>query len=524
MRNAPHRTVAVVGDVILAKKVNAEVASRGPLALLGDLRPLLSADLGIANLESVATVAGTRHQKRGTVPVHFRSRPETLAVLAAAGIDAVATANNHVGDYGPSAMLEQAAYLDTMGIAHPGSGSTLESAREPAFLDAGRGVTVALFSADTTEPDYAAEADRPGTSYLPLDDLEAWDRTFRGAIAQARHQAHAVLFAVHWGGDWNEQPSRDKQALGHLLIEMGVDAVLGSNAHVLQGIERYAHGVVIHDASHLLAPFDRSSASAVFTLRVGTGGVSGVKVHPIVVEAGGRGARMAAGAESAEILDRLTELSASLGTVLRDGVVRVPHARSRKAPTAVAAPSVTVQAPMVPRPATSPPPETLVSAVPAGARIEPMSFGPLRLVGLSLPRSRYIGPEPVDLDLYWTAPATVPADLRITVRGRPNGSTVDWLSDHEPCDWAWPTSRWVPGQIYHDRVQLRPPQEARSFAGAASVIAGMWDPLNVSVSVNQGEDEVASSGTVQRVRMGVANALLAGALLLGLLSAILLDV
>jgi hypothetical protein len=524
MRNVPRRTIAVVGDLILAKAVNAEAASRGPKALLADLHPLRDADLAIANLECVATAAGTRHEKRNPVPVHFRSRPETLAVLAAAGIDAVTTANNHVGDYGPLAILEQAAYLDGMGIAHPGSGSTSHGASAPAFLDAGGGIAVALFSVDTTEPDYAARRGRPGTCYVPIDDHDTWSRTFRAAIARARRQAHVVLFAVHWGDDWAGQPSREKRSLGRLLIDMGVDAVLGTNAHVLQGIEQYAGGVIINDLGHVLTPFDRSSPSAVFTLRVGGGGVSAVEVHPIVVEARGRGARMASAEERAAGLDRLAELSAQLGTELRDGVVRLPHGRKRAAPSVSSAPSATIAFPGVPRPAAAPPPGCLVPAVPAAAEIEPLAFGPLRLIGLSLPRGRYIGPEPVDVDLYWTASAPIGADLRILVRGRPDGPRSEWLSEHEPCDWAWPTSRWVPGQIYHDRVQLRPPPDARSIAGAASVIAGIWDPIDLSVSVIKGSDEVASSGTVHRVRLGIANALLVGALLLALLSAILLDV
>lgn len=524
MPDMPRRTIAVVGDLILAKAVNAEVASRGPHALLADLHPLREADLAIANLESVATAAGTRHEKRNPVPVHFRSRPETLAVLAAAGIDAVTTANNHVGDYGPLAILEQAAYLDGMGIAHPGSGSTPHTASAPAFLDAGGGITIALFSVDTTEPDYAASPGRPGTCYVPIDDHDTWSRTFRPAIARARRQANVVLFAVHWGDDWADQPSREKSSLGRLLIDMGVDAVLGSNAHVLQGLEQYAGGVIFNDLGHVLTPFEQSSPSAVFTLRVGSAGVSAVEVHPIVVEARGRGARMASPDERAVALDRIAELSAQLGTELRDGVVSLPKGRKRTAPRVAPEPPATVAFRRVPRPAAAPPPGSLVHAVPAAAKIEPLAFGPLRLVGLSVPRRRYIGPEPVDVDLYWTAAAPVGADLRIRMRGRPDGPRSEWLSEHEPCDWAWPTSRWVPGQIYHDRVQLRPPSDARSIAGAASVIAGIWDPIDLSVTVIRDNDEVASSGTVHRVRMGIANALLVGALLLALLSAILLDV
>src|SRR3712207_8884617 len=51
-----------------------------------------------------------------------RSRPELLAVFAAAGIDVVCTANNHSGDYGSAALLEQGRVLDGMNLGHAGSG------------------------------------------------------------------------------------------------------------------------------------------------------------------------------------------------------------------------------------------------------------------------------------------------------------------------------------------------------------------------------------------------------------------
>ena len=59
-------------------------------------------------------------------------------------------------------------------------------------------------------------------------------------IAAARELAHVVLVAVHWGDNYVEEPAKQQKIrLGHALIRSGADAILGSSAHVLQGIEIY---------------------------------------------------------------------------------------------------------------------------------------------------------------------------------------------------------------------------------------------------------------------------------------------
>ncbi len=96
--------VTVVGDIMLGRRV--ATAPRPP-KVAGDpaapLRPLqrrlAGADLTIGNLESTLSDAGRPRQGDDS----FAADPAALKGLADAGFDVLSLANNHTGDYGPTA-------------------------------------------------------------------------------------------------------------------------------------------------------------------------------------------------------------------------------------------------------------------------------------------------------------------------------------------------------------------------------------------------------------------------------------
>jgi hypothetical protein len=90
--------------------------------------------------------------------------------------------------------------------------------------------------------------------------------------------------------------------------------------------------------------------------------------------------------------------------------------------------------------------------------MEPVELGPLTLVGLRVHPEQIVGRQLLWVESYWTAATPPDADYWISTRlVSPEGRSPTWLSDHEPCDWAWPTSRWKPGIIYRDYHGVRPP-------------------------------------------------------------------
>ncbi len=400
-------------------------------------------------------------------------------MLTEAGIDMVATANNHSGDYGPDALMEQQGLLNAAGIAHAGSGRNLEAALRPAFRQAGS-VRVALFSLDATQPRFAATATRAGAAWLSLDDPAAWTAMLAPRIAAACQDTDVVLVAVHWGANLETEPSQAEIAVGHAIVDAGADAILGTSAHVLQGIEVYRGRPILHDAGDLLFDSIRNdfADSGVFSLTLGAQGVEEVVFTPIGVGFGF--SKQLAGERAEAVSKRFAEQCRALGTEtvpISGGrcVVRLsPPERpaSGGEPRTAVAPPVSRPAAIV-GPALAPRPEWLVDAVPIDAQMAPLEIGPLRLLGLRCIPRQIVRRRMLWVESFWTLDAPVAADLRVQFRAMPMRSTTmpPWgeAMDHDPCDWMWPTSRWEPGRIYRDRYGLRPPRPSLMESDALQI-------------------------------------------------------
>lgn len=492
-------TIAFGGDVSLGRHVNLVAARDGSSAPLEAVDELRAADLALVNIESVEASAGERTSKEGLNPVYFRGRPETLAVLRDAGIDVVTTANSHSGDYGVDALLERQDHLAAMGIAGPGSGVDRASACAPAYVEI-RGIVIAIFSFDTSQPAFAAGEGTPGTCHVALGNIDAIRSMYEPLLLDARERAHVVLVAPHWGVEFEHEPSRSKREAGRLLIDLGADAVLGSHAHLTQGVELHDGRPILHDAGNLLLSFDEPNEAALFELSVTVEGIQRIELVPLVAERGWT--RRASEAEAAEIEAAFARRSMDLGTEVRERQVDLDPA-GRPAPTRDAPISQSTPGPS-PAAITRPPPECLVSEVPEGAAIEPIEVGPMTLIGVRARSEVRLLSGVVWVESYWRSDARLDRHLMLSSRGVPvERFGWIWYGEHEPCDWAWPTSRWVPGVIYRDEMMLRPPPALRSLAGGLARAAGLGSPISVSMGLTDGEQSLAQTSVLLQVPYGV---------------------
>lgn len=453
------------GDVNLGRRQHYRLAELGETGTLR-IPALQEADLRIVNLECVVATQGEQGTPKGEGgPYYYRARPDMLRILAAANIDVVATANNHSGDYGPQALLEQATWLDGAGIAHVGTGAQREAAFAPVVRRAGA-LNVAVFSIDATQPRFAADADTPGSAYLPLKDAASWQAQMAPRIQAARAQAHVVLVAVHWGRNLAERPDADELVAGRGLIDAGADAVLGASAHVLQGIEIYRDRPILHDAGDLLFDSVRSDLgpSGVFRLELDHDGVRRVAFVPVGV---GFGFSEQLEGQAAHAVTRaFADKCLALGTRLvltRDGGAHVdltPPARKRADLAPASAPAAPARAGAAPGayPIAA---AWTVASVPEDAHIPPVTLGPLTLLGVRLGPTLITQRRMLWVESFWRCDAPPREDIRLDLRAvpvRPSRMGA-WGRgmDHDPCDWMMPTSRWEPGVIYRDFYGLRPP-------------------------------------------------------------------
>src|SRR5690606_5246076 len=109
-----------------------------------------------------------------------------------------------------------------------------------------KGLNIALFSLDTTQPRFAATDTEPGIAYFDPQNLDYIKKDFSKLLQQTHQQAHVVLVALHYGANNKLRPTAQDRAVAHALIDAGADAVLGASAHRLQGIEIYKGRPIIH--------------------------------------------------------------------------------------------------------------------------------------------------------------------------------------------------------------------------------------------------------------------------------------
>ena len=243
--------LVAVGDLIPHQDVQRAALQAGGWApLWEDLTPLLrEADLGFVNLETpVAPGSG-----RPGVPFVFNAPAELPGALKATGFTVLSCANNHAYDQGRRGLGETLARLEQSGLVPLGAGPAPEAAMAPRILER-KGFRVAFLAfTDLLNGLPARRQGDPLVARLGADAL--------GAVASARSTAHAVVVSVHWGNEYERQPSRRQRDCAARLVAAGADLVLGHHPHVLQPVEEVEaggrKGIVAFSLGNFLSNQDR---------------------------------------------------------------------------------------------------------------------------------------------------------------------------------------------------------------------------------------------------------------------------
>lgn len=237
-------TLAFTGDVMFGRTVNSHMLTTTshdlyPFTYTADF--LRGFDLTIGNLECVISKLGNPLPKLYT----FRGDPQAYDRLLNAGFDLVSVANNHSGDYGKAAFLDELLALPTHGITPIGGGQNKQQAHAPV-LKTVHGTTLAFLAYDEIEPySFAATATTPGHAWLNEVDL-------RQNIAQARASANFVIVFVHWGIEYLNSLTAHQRFLAQVAIDAGADLVVGAHPHVIEPYEMYKDKLIIYSLGNFV--------------------------------------------------------------------------------------------------------------------------------------------------------------------------------------------------------------------------------------------------------------------------------
>jgi len=215
------------GDILMGWFVNdVYIKKEGPEYLFRRVADLFrSADIAFGNLENPISSRGVMENKG----LMFRAPPEAVKGLTYAGIDVVNLANNHIGDYGPQAVLDTLDILKQNGIGYAGAGRNRAEARSP-WITTTKGITIAILAYNEIEPGYFAATDsHPGSAWIEPDNVYA-------EIRKTKAQADFVIVSFHWGIEYTPHPNARQQEIARGAAQAGAGLIVGHHPHVVQGV------------------------------------------------------------------------------------------------------------------------------------------------------------------------------------------------------------------------------------------------------------------------------------------------
>jgi poly-gamma-glutamate synthesis protein (capsule biosynthesis protein) len=269
-------TMVIVGDIMLGG-LPEQAMRRGQDPFVHFAPIFKAADIRIGNLECVVSNKGEPEPDKPNV---FRVDPRAMRYLKR-HFDAVGLANNHSGDYGPVAFADMLARLRREGLGFYGGGDNLAEAHKPFIIEK-KGVRVAVLGFNEFQPrSFEADHDKPGIAWSEDEQV------LRDIVwARGPGRADVLVAVMHWG--WEDPIANQRQRqMARLMIDAGVDVVVGGHPHLVQDTEVYNGKPIFYSLGNFVFEgFDNplNNTGWVLQLQLNKFGVKSWKVLPAHID------------------------------------------------------------------------------------------------------------------------------------------------------------------------------------------------------------------------------------------------
>ncbi len=233
--------IVMVGDVLIHERVrDSGKMADGSLNydhLFANLYDEINgADISIVNQEVI--LGGSELGLTGYPS--FNGAFEMGDALVKAGFDVVLHATNHALDKGKTGLLNCLNFWDTQypDINVVGIADSETRSREICVVE-DEGIKVAILNYTYGMNGIALPADMPWCVNMLTRDNEA---SIREDIKKAKDIADYVIVAPHWGTEYKHTTDASQQYWTAVFFECGVDLVLGTHPHVVEGVETVTDG------------------------------------------------------------------------------------------------------------------------------------------------------------------------------------------------------------------------------------------------------------------------------------------
>lgn len=222
--------ILAMGDICLKKKRNNDLID-SELQTIFQNYDLITCDLGV-------TLSNADAPKSLKVGPYEQQTPDCVKMCRNIGINMVRLAGNHIMDFGVQGMLHLEEELRRNHIEYIGVSGSKEDAYHP-FVWEIKGMRIACFSAGEMCFGYSDGMEEQGYAWINSYQLEE-------RIREVRDKVDWVILFAHAGLENVPIPLEEWRYRYRALIDMGVDFVIATHAHIVQGIEEYGNGIIAY--------------------------------------------------------------------------------------------------------------------------------------------------------------------------------------------------------------------------------------------------------------------------------------
>lgn len=236
----PEVSVFLAGDIMLSRNVGTKIFEANdntlPFRNVADLAA--NADIAYANLESPFNNKGSR-VTQGLV---FKAEPNTVEGLKLAGLDVLATANNHAFDQGRTGITYTLDWLKQNGITPIGTG-----------LNCHDGVVIEKENMKIGFLSYSYTAYNDGGK---VPDPLVCDWTDQPQVAEdiqtLKPKVDFLFVTPHMGTEYMREPDEKNVILTHAAIDAGADMIVGHHPHWIQIHEIYKSKYIFYSLGNFV--------------------------------------------------------------------------------------------------------------------------------------------------------------------------------------------------------------------------------------------------------------------------------
>ena len=227
-------TMSFVGDCMLATMLGS--TAPGTFNALADSAPpeyffegvaeyFLNDDWTIANCENVFSDSALSPVGKNHDPAYwYISKSENANIFKVGGVDIVSFANNHTNDYGAQGRTDTIAALENAEVEWGDND-------KPLILEK-HGVKIALLC---TTMYYSGSENA----------INTW-------INNVKDETDFIIVYYHGGTERQHVPDTWRVNAAKSMIDAGADLILGNHPHVLQPMEEYNGGLIVHSLGNFL--------------------------------------------------------------------------------------------------------------------------------------------------------------------------------------------------------------------------------------------------------------------------------